>query len=161
MTSWPEAWAEIWEKSVEFCRRKKVDFRFLAGALWRVRTWFGADGNVSIERMCIFILMLKNLLNSKVNKSFVPELRSRKCFSCFGIPILFIYELWTFYVYFTYPYIWLCNKNSKWKLCGDSDKTINHFHNKQIISECYKLVLKKYKTRHDWLGKGIHLELCK
>ena len=27
-------------------------------------------------------------LNSKVIKSFVPELRSRKCFSCFGIPML-------------------------------------------------------------------------
>ena len=26
-------------------------------------------------------------LNSKVIKSFVPELRSRKCFLCFGIPI--------------------------------------------------------------------------
>ena len=26
--------------------------------------------------------------NSKVIKSFVPALRSRKCFSCFGIPML-------------------------------------------------------------------------
>ena len=35
------------EKSqlVEFCRRKKeVDFRLFAEALWRARTWFGADG---------------------------------------------------------------------------------------------------------------------
>ena len=33
-------------------------------------------------------------LNSKVIKSFVPELRSRKCFSCFKIPcsMLYIYE---------------------------------------------------------------------
>ena len=31
-------------------------------------------------------------LNSKVIKSFVPELRSRKCFSCFEIPMLYIYE---------------------------------------------------------------------
>ena len=41
-------------------------------------------------------------LNSKVIKSFVPDLRSRKCFSCFGIPMLSIYELWTIYVHFTY-----------------------------------------------------------
>ena len=36
--------------------------------------------------------------NSKVIKSFVPELRSRKCFSCFEIPIymLHIWTLWTF-----------------------------------------------------------------
>ena len=46
-------------------------------------------------------------LNSKVIKSFVPELRSRKCFSCFGIPTFYVYMLWTFYVHFTYPYIWL------------------------------------------------------
>ena len=30
-------------------------------------------------------------LNSKVIKSFVPELRSRKCFSCFDIPMFYLY----------------------------------------------------------------------
>ena len=35
-------------------------------------------------------------LNSKVIKSFVPELRSRKCFSCFEIPMFYVYMLWTF-----------------------------------------------------------------
>ena len=33
---------------------------------------------------------------------------------------------------------------------------INH-----IISECSKLAQKEYKTRHDWVGKVIHWELCK
>ena len=32
--------------------------------------------------------------NSKVIKGFVPELRSRKCFSCFGIPMFYVYMLW-------------------------------------------------------------------
>ena len=32
-------------------------------------------------------------LNSKVIKSFVPELRSRKCFSCFRIPMFYVYML--------------------------------------------------------------------
>ena len=32
-------------------------------------------------------------LNSKVIKSVVPELRSRKCFSCFRIPIFYVYML--------------------------------------------------------------------
>ena len=36
------------------------------------------------------------------------------------------------------------------------DETINH-----IISECSKLALKEYKTRHNWVGKVIHWELCK
>ena len=43
-------------------------------------------------------------LNSEVIKSFVPELRSRKCFSCFEIPMLYVIYIWTLYVHFTYPY---------------------------------------------------------
>ena len=31
--------------------------------------------------------------NSKVIKSFVPELRSRKCFLCFRIPMLYVYVM--------------------------------------------------------------------
>ena len=46
-------------------------------------------------------------------------------------------------------------KNNKCRLCGDRDETINH------ISECSKLALKEYKTRHDWVGKVIHWEMCK
>ena len=42
-------------------------------------------------------------------------------------------------------------QNSKYRLCGDRDETINH-----IISECSKLSQKEYKTRHDWVGKVIH-----
>ena len=42
-------------------------------------------------------------LNSKVIKSFVPELRSRKCFSCSEIPMFYVYiYIWTFYVRFTH-----------------------------------------------------------
>ena len=33
---------------------------------------------------------------------------------------------------------------------------INH-----ILSECSKLAQKEYKTGHDWVGKVIHLEMCK
>ena len=47
-------------------------------------------------------------------------------------------------------------QNSKYRLCGDKDETINH-----IISECSKLAQREYKTRHDWVGKVIHRELCK
>ena len=43
-------------------------------------------------------------LNSKVIKSFVPELRSRKCFSNFEIPMFYVIYIWTLYVYFAYPY---------------------------------------------------------
>ena len=47
-------------------------------------------------------------------------------------------------------------QNSRCWLCGDRDETINH-----IISECSKLPHKEYKTRHNWVGKVIHWELCK
>ena len=45
-------------------------------------------------------------LNSKVIKSFVPELRSRKCFSCFEIPVLCIYVMNILCTFHTYPYHW-------------------------------------------------------
>ena len=47
-------------------------------------------------------------------------------------------------------------QNTKFKLCGDRDETINH-----LISECSKLAQNEYKTRHDWVGKVIHWEMCK
>ena len=47
-------------------------------------------------------------------------------------------------------------QNHKYSLCGDIDETINH-----IISEYSKSALKEYKTRHDWVGKVIHWEMCK
>ena len=46
-------------------------------------------------------------------------------------------------------------QNSKCRLCGDRDETIN-----LIISECSKLA-REYQTRHDWVGKVIHWEMCK
>ena len=99
----------FWKKSqwVEILVRKKtVDFRGSPKpGQWpcgRCRTWFGADGKVSIERW--YLSYVEKPFNSKVIKSFVPELRSRKCFSCFGIPMFYEYMLWTFYVHFTYPY---------------------------------------------------------
>ena len=47
-------------------------------------------------------------------------------------------------------------QNSKCRLCGDRDETINH-----IISECSTLAQKEYKARHDWVGNVIHREMCK
>ena len=47
-------------------------------------------------------------------------------------------------------------QNSKCRLCGDRDETIDH-----IIIECSKLAQREYKVRHDWVGKVIHWEMCK
>ena len=107
----PEACAEAFgrfEKShlVESCcPKKKGDIRLLAEALWRVpHVLGGADERARIERLCLSP-NVENPFNSKVIKGFVPELRSSKCFSCFGIPMFYVYMLWTFYVRFTYAYL--------------------------------------------------------
>ena len=47
-------------------------------------------------------------------------------------------------------------QNSKCRLCGDRDETINH-----IIRKCSKLAQKGYKARHDCVGKMIHREMYK
>ena len=85
-------------------RRRKLTF---ASSRWPCSgchtCWGGADGKASIERLCLSPYVEKPF-NSKVIKSFVPELRSRKCFSCFGIPMFYVNMLRTFYVQFTYSY---------------------------------------------------------
>ena len=72
---------------VEFSRPKKtVDFRSSPRPYGVCRTWFGwggADGKVVIERLCLSLPYVEKPFNSKVKKSFVPELRSRKCFFYF------------------------------------------------------------------------------
>ena len=50
-------------------------------------------------------------------------------------------------VYSTAPANWASDER---------DETIN-----PIKSECSKLTQKVYKTRHDWVDKLIHMELCK
>ena len=52
--------------------------------------------------------------------------------------------------------IYKMQQNSKCRLCGDRDTNINH-----IIIGCSKLAQKKYKTRHDWMCKVVHWEMCK
>ena len=40
-------------------------------------------------------------------------------------------------------------------MCSSTDDTVNH-----IVSECFKLVQKEYKRRHDGTGRRIHWEIC-
>ena len=106
-----EACAEdlgVFEKSqlVEFLARKKtVGFRLLAEALWRVPHVLGGGRWKSQHRKIAPLSpYVEKPLNSKVIKSFVPELRSRKCFSYFEIPMFCVIYIWTLYIHFAYPY---------------------------------------------------------
>ena len=105
----PEAWAEIFRKSVSWILVSEEAgwLSEFAVALQPVRTWFGADGKVSIERLCLSPYVEKPF-SSKVIKSFIPELRSCKCFLCFGIPMLTIYVCYGHYEHFVYryEYVW-------------------------------------------------------
>ena len=47
-------------------------------------------------------------------------------------------------------------QNSKCRLCGSRDETINH-----IIRKCSKLAQKEYNARRDLVGKVIHWKMCK
>ena len=82
--------------------------------------WFETDGKVSIERWYLSPCV-EDPLESKVIKSFVPELRSRKCFSCFGIPMLSIYGHYERFAY-RYEYVYFTH----------SCMTMLHIQHKQI-----------------------------
>ena len=103
----------FWKKSVSWVLRSEEEgwLSLAHNGLVAGTTRVGgrADGKASIERLCLSPFVEKSF-NSKVIKSFVPEQRSRKCFSCFGIPMFYVYMLWTFYVRFTrsHIHVWVC-----------------------------------------------------
>ena len=117
-TMWPGMWMmpctggvrrgfwEIWEKSESWVlpRKKTVDFRLLAET-WRQVShvvWGRWESQVYLSPY------VEKPFKSNVIKCFVPELRIRKCFSCFGIPMIcvFICALWTLWT-FCVP-VWVC-----------------------------------------------------
>ena len=88
-------------------RTRRVDFRLLAEALGRCRTrWGGCRWKSQDRKILPLSPYVEKPLNSKVIESFVPELRSRKCFSCFEIPMFYVYiYIWALYVRFTHSHI--------------------------------------------------------
>ena len=101
----------FWKIQLSLPWEKTVGFRLLAEArpvaLWQVpHMLWGSEGKARIERMCISLPYVEEPLNSNVIKSFVPELRICKCFSCFEIPMFYLYMSWTYYVRFKHISIW-------------------------------------------------------
>ena len=64
-------------------------FRLLA--LWRVPHKTGGGWKSQNRKNVYLSPYVEEPLNSKVIKSFVTELRSRKCFLCFEIPMFYVY----------------------------------------------------------------------
>ena len=96
----------ILKKSVELClvvRRRRVTFACSPRPCGGCHTCWGGGRWKSQNKKNVYLFpYVEEPLNSKVIKSFVPELRSCKCFSCFGIPMFYVYMLQTFYVRFAY-----------------------------------------------------------
>ena len=82
----------------------------------------GAEWKVSIERLCLSLPYVEKPFNSKVIKSFVPELRSRKCFCFFCVSGFLCYLYMCFMdimnvlstdinMSISRIHIWLCNSS--------------------------------------------------
>ena len=103
MTSWTGSvrggfWGFEKSQGVEFLPpKKKVDFRSSPRPCGECRTWrvCGGGGRRKSQHRKIVYLSphVEKPFNSKVIKSFVPELRSRKFFLCFGIPVIYIWVM--------------------------------------------------------------------
>ena len=127
------------EKSqlVEFSlrRRRRLTFgapRYQTSSLRRGAVRGGEQMEKSASKDCLSLSLCRITFNSKVLKSFVPELRSRKCFLWFGIPMLSIYELWTFYEHFTYSCMAMLHYySSVWTWKRWQWRNTPHFHNFQ------------------------------
>ena len=109
-----EAWAEIWEKSVSWVlpRKKKVDFRLLAEALWQLSHVVWDRWKSCHWKDGYLFSYVEKPLNSKVIKSFISEQRSRKCFCVSGFRC-YLYMcvkniLRTFHVFMCGYVTWVC-----------------------------------------------------
>ena len=74
-----------------FCKGQWVELRYASekdGWLSVAREALGKSQHRKIVPLSPYV---EEPLNSKVIKSFVPEQRSRMCFSCFEIPMFYVY----------------------------------------------------------------------
>ena len=105
----------IWRKLVELRtghRTRRVDFRLLAEALRRCRTRWGGGRWKKQNRKNVYLSPdVEEPLNSKVIKSFVSELRSRKCFSNFEIPMFYLYGHSMYVSHIAISWLWYRNRD--------------------------------------------------
>ena len=91
------------KKSVELSLavwRRRVTFASSQWPCGRCHTCWGGGRWKSQHRKIVPLSpYVEKPLSSKVIKSFVPELRSHKYFSCFGIPMFYVYMSYEHYMY--------------------------------------------------------------
>ena len=90
---------------------------------WRVAFSSGAHVVWSRWKSQVYLSpYVEKPLNSKVIKCFVLELRSRKCFSCFGIPMFYVYMLCTFHISVS----WALQRREKFRILVWHANLIRH-----------------------------------
>ena len=120
--------------------------------LWQVPHVLGGGRWKSQNRKNVYLSpYVEEPLNSKVIKSFVPELRSRKCFSCFEIPMFkyIWYELYMYVSRISVPWLWYNYSASfslvKGNLSEKKNKGRSHFfrtQEKKIKTLCARINIK-------------------
>ena len=124
----PEArggFLEILKKSVswnETCLGKRRLAFACSQRPWAgvARDWGGGRWKSQNRKIVPPSPYVEKCLNSKVIKSFVPEQRSRKCFSCFEIPMFYVIYIWTFDVRFTHSHIMAMAQVYHWNITKQS-----------------------------------------
>ena len=100
----------IWEKSVEFLPpKKKVDFRSLPRPCSGCRAWWLGRWKSQPRKIVNHSPYVVKPLNSKVIKSFVPELRSRKFFCVSGF-LCYLYMSYEHSMYISHIHVFVCDK---------------------------------------------------
>ena len=96
--------------------KKKVDFQSLPRPCGGCRAWWGVGRWKSQQTKIVYHSpYVKKPFNSKVIKSFVPELRSHKCFCVLGF-LCYLCMSYEHSMYISHIYVWLCNIYSSAKL---------------------------------------------
>ena len=100
----PEAWAEIWDlgEARRICALRAP--RVSGVESWRCK-------NSQHRRIVSLFPHVEKPLNSKVIKSFVPELRSRKCFCVSGF-LCYLYMSYKHSMYISHIHVWVCYRKT-------------------------------------------------
>ena len=134
----PEAWAEIWEKSVSWVPAWEEEF-WLSGLVVARRI-------CALRAPCVCLVeswwcksspYIEKLFNSKVIKSFVPEIRSRKCFCVSGF-LCYLNVSYEHSMYISHIHVWLCNigyySSHRWVFTNKKkEKTLSEWHEDNMI----------------------------
>ena len=141
---------KFWKKSIELSlavRRRRVTFACSPRPCGRCHTRWKSQNRKNVY----LSPYVEEPFNSKVIKSFVPELRNRKCFSYFGIPMFYVYMLWTSHEHFTHIRIMgMVQTNHTFDFKHSNIISFIHNKNKHRIIEA--ATISHYNTIKPWLG---------